>query len=85
MREPCGGTPAHCGDGAVNEASAQLQKGTSPMPRHLADAALAAVYAATTFVLLTEGMLAHAGCALAAALIYAASCVPPPSNDRGSR
>ena len=55
------------------------------MPRHLADAALAAVYAATTLVLLAEGMLAHAGCALAAALIYAASCVPPSSTDRGSR
>ena len=47
--------------------------------------ALAAVYAATTLILVAEGMLAHAGCAFAAALIYVASCVPPPSTDRGSR
>jgi hypothetical protein len=55
------------------------------MPRRIADAALAAVYAATTLILVAEGMLAHAGCAFAAALIYAASCVPPSSTDPGSR
>jgi hypothetical protein len=55
------------------------------MPRHLADAALTAVYVATTLILVAEGMLAHAGCTFAAALIYAASCVPPSSTGRGSR
>jgi hypothetical protein len=54
------------------------------MPRRIADVALAAVYAVTTLILVAEGMLAHAGCAFAAALIYAASCVPPSSTDRGS-
>jgi hypothetical protein len=40
--------------------------------RRLADAALAAVYATTAFILAAEGALAHAVCASAAALIYTA-------------
>ena len=52
------------------------------MPRHIADAALAAVYATTALILVAEGMLAHAGCAFAAAVIYAALCVPASDRSR---
>lgn len=38
---------------------------------HLAHAALFAVYALTATILLSEGALAHAGCALTVAVIYA--------------
>jgi hypothetical protein len=45
--------------------------------RRFADAALAAVYITTAFIPAAEGALAHATCALAAALIYAASHALP--------
>jgi hypothetical protein len=46
------------------------------LDRHcLAYAALALVYAALTVILLMDGALPHAACALFAALIYAALCV----------
>jgi hypothetical protein len=47
---------------------------------HLAHAALAAVYATSAVILTLEGAVAHAICALAAALIYAVLCRRPPDR-----
>jgi hypothetical protein len=61
--------------GAMKRAEVQPERVAAMLNRHrLAHAGLAAISAATTAILIAEGAIAHAICALAATLIYAALC-----------